>query len=248
MLPAIALVNALIAWFTEVGSSPASAALSGLLVGFASWALTRELAPDDEAAAFLALAIAWPLALFLGADAVLIVFVVLFLVRIVNRSTGLACRPFDTLSVFGLSTWASYSLGQPLLLPVAATAFALDAWLGEGHRFHYVAAAVCLGAFAWLGLDELSLNPAPVTDWLWFASIAVACGLVMMNTKTPVSACDVGPDRLNAARVNAGLGVGLLVGAQLLLSAGTQAWVSTPLYACFVAVPISAAATRLLAR
>ena len=248
MLPAIALVSAIIAGLTTFGGSPAGAAVSGLLVAFASWALTRELAPDDNAAAFLALAIAWPLALLLGADSVLLVFVALFLVRIVNRSTGLACRPFDTLSVLGLSIWASYSLEQSLLLLVAAIAFALDAGLREGHRLHYVAAALCVGAFAWPGFGSFSADVASTTDWLWFAAIAAACGLVMFANRSPVSVCDVYSERLQPARVNAGLGIGLLVAAQQLASVGDAAWLSTPLFACIVAVPISAAASHLLGR
>ena len=40
----------------------------------------------------------------------------------------------------------------------------------------------------------------------------------------------------------------LLVGAQQLASVGSSAWVTTPLFACLVAVPISAAATGLLRR
>ena len=246
LLPGIALINAVIAWLTDIGGSPAGAALSGLLVGFASWALTRELAPDDNAAALVAVVIAWPMALFLGADAVVVIFVTLFLTRIVNRSTGLAARPFDTLSIVGLSIWAAYSLDQALLLLVAALAFALDASLKDGHRLHYVASGVCVGAFAWPGFDTLVASVAPLTDWLWFAAIAAAGGLVMLNTKTPVSVCDVSPERLYVARVNAGLGIGLLIGVQQLISVGTSAWVSTPLFACLVAVPVSAAATRAL--
>lgn len=248
VLPALALVSAGIAWLTEIGDSPAGAAFSSLLVAFASWALTRELAPDDDAAAFLALAIAWPAALLLGADSVLLVFVALFLIRIVNRSTGLACRPFDTISVLGLSIFASYSLEQPLLLLVAAVAFGLDAWLRDGHRLHYAAAAVCAGAFAWFAFGRLSTNLAPAADWLWFAAIAAACGVVMFTTRSPESVCDVYSERLHAARVNAGLGIGLLVGAEQLASIGSSAWVSTPLFACLIAVPISAAATRLFGR
>ena len=248
ILPAIALVNAAVAWLTDIGGSPAGSALSGLLVGFASWALTRELAPDDDAAAFLALSIAWPTALLLGADAVLLVFVALFLVRIVNRSTGLAARPFDTLSVLGLSIWASYSLEQPWLLPVAALAFALDAGFKDGRRVHYLAAVMCLVAIAWPGFEQLTPRFAPGNDWLWFAAIVAACGLVMIGTRAPVAICDVGPERLQAARVNAGLAIGLLVGAQQLASVGAAAWVSTPLFACLVAVPISTAASRLLGR
>lgn len=245
VLPGIAVVNAAIAGLTDIGGDVSSAALGGVLVAFVAWALTRELAPDDNAAAFLALAIAWPLDLFLGAGSVLLAFTTLFLVRIVNRSTGLAARPFDTLSVLGLAIWTSYSLQLPFLLVVAALAFAADARFKDPQRLHYLAAAICLAAFAWPGFGSAA-PAAPAADWLLFATIAIAGGFVMATTDEAVSICDVRPERLDIARVRAGLGIGLLVGAQLLLTSGSSAWVSTPLFACLAAVPVSAGMHRLL--
>ena len=248
LLPGLAVVSAVLAWATNITVSPAAAALNALLVGFVSWALTRELAPDDNAAAFLALAIAWPVSLLLGPSSVLLAFATLFLVRIVNQSTGLTARPFDTVSVLGLSIWTAYSVNLPLLLVVAALAFVIDALLPNGTKLHIVAAAVCVVAIAWLGVDgAVSADPSSEA-WLGFAAITMACAFVIAKTKHPVSVCDVSPDRLQAARVNSGLGIGLLAGAQVLLTSGPAAWVSTPLFACLVAVPISAGMQRLLSQ
>ena len=61
-------------------------ALSALLIGFAAWALARELAPDHDVAAFVALALAWLHFGVTGTSDVLLLFVALFVARVANRS------------------------------------------------------------------------------------------------------------------------------------------------------------------
>ena len=95
-----------------IGGSPASAALNGALVAFAAWAFTRELAPDYNGAAFVALVLAWIANVALGTTSVLPVFVALLLVRLVNRSTGPRWRALDTLGVLGFSLWAAVNMQQ----------------------------------------------------------------------------------------------------------------------------------------
>ncbi|MDJ0758234.1 MAG: hypothetical protein QNJ19_02505 [Woeseiaceae bacterium] len=245
-MPMLVVASAALATADVIGLSPATAAINALLVSFVSWALTRELAPDDDAAAFLALFIAWPVSLFLGPSSVLLGFAVLFLVRIVNQSTGLTARPFDTVSVLGLSVFAAYSMDLPLLLIVAGLAFVIDAMLPNGTKLHYVAAGVCAGAFSWQGIDSVVSADQSFEAWVGFGAMAVAAALVMAKTKYPTSVCDVSPDRLVAVRVNAGLGIGLLAGAQFLLTAGASAWPTTPLFVCLAAVPVSFGIQRVL--
>ena len=55
-----------------------------------SW--MREFAPDNNPAAFVGVVLAYAALLLLGPGAYLLVFTTLFLVRIVNRTTGLAPR------------------------------------------------------------------------------------------------------------------------------------------------------------
>ena len=245
-LPVLVVASAALATADVIALSPASAAINALLIGFVSWALTRELAPDDDAAAFLALFIAWPVSLFLGPSSALLGFAVLFLVRIVNQSTGLTARPFDTFTVLALSVFTAYSMELPLLLIVAGLAFIADSLLPNGAKLHRFAAGFCAGAFALQGIGSLVSADQTLEAWIGFAAIAIACSLVMVKTRHPTSVCDVSPDKLVAVRVNAGLAIGLLAGAQFLLTAGVSAWAATPLFACLVAVPISFGMQRLL--
>lgn len=104
VLPIAGLLSAGLALFFDVGDGPLTAAFSGALAAFAAWALTRELAPDYNGAAFVALAFAWVANIAFGARQVLLLFVAMVLVRVINRSTGLPLRPIDTLGVLGFAS------------------------------------------------------------------------------------------------------------------------------------------------
>ncbi|MBT8078861.1 MAG: hypothetical protein KJO31_09780 [Gammaproteobacteria bacterium] len=247
LLPILALASAGMAAVLDLNGSMLSAAFGTLLTGFAAWALTRELAPDDDAAAFLALALSWPAHLFLGASSVLLPFVALFLVRIVNRSTGPMARPFDTVAILGFTIWAAISLGQHLILLLAAAAFSLNATLRDPQRNHLLAAAVCLAVFGWLvaGAFPLTFGYVGLQDWWIVLLLAGANILVLAQAGEPASVCDVFSERLDKKRVAAGLVLGFLVAFQALITEGRAAWLETPIWACLVAVPVSLLARRL---
>ena len=247
VLPVVGLLSAGLALVYPTDSGPLSAALSGALVAFAAWALTRELAPDDDRAAFVALAFAWIASVAFGASEVLLLFVALVLVRVVNRSTGLPLRPWDTLGVLGFCSWAAFNTEQPLILLIASLAFLLDATLEKPLRWHYFAAAACLPVFVWLlpvdtGLPGSDLS---VRDWSLIGASALGIILVVRTNPAPVSCCDTLPDRLDPMRVNAGLILGWLLGVQALLTHGRSAWLETPFWACMLALLLSLVARQV---
>lgn len=241
VLPLVMLLSAGLALIVDMGSSPMSVAFSGALAAFAAWALTRELAPDHNGAAFVALVLAWIANVAFGANLVLLLFVAVLLVRLVNRSTGLPWRPLDTLGVLGFCIWAAVSTQQPLILIVTSVAFTLDAKLKEPLRRHYFAAAACIPVFVWmlLGDTELIANDLAVLDWGLIGLFAGSIVLVATLSPEPVSYRDVSPDRLDRVRVNAGLIVGLSLAVQAVLTDGRSAWLETPIWACIVAVLFS---------
>ncbi len=246
ILPVAGLLSAGLASVHDTGVGPLSAALSGVLTALVAWALTRELAPDYNGAAFVALAFAWFMNVALGARLVLLLFVALLLARIVNRTTGLPSRPLDTLGIFGFCAWAAISTQQPLILLVMALAFALDATLAEPPRRHYLAAVACLPVFAWMpiGNTDLVADDLTVRDWSMIGAIALGVFLFVKMNPKPVSYCDTSPERLDRVRVNAGLIVGFLLAVQALLTDGRSAWLATPIWACMIAVLLSFVARR----
>ena len=76
-------------------------------------------------------------------------------------------------------------------------------------------------------------------DWVLIAASAGAIILVTAASPEPVSYCDTSPDRLDRARVNAGLVMGWLAAVQALLTDGSAAWLETPIWACMIAVLVS---------
>lgn len=244
VLPLLMLLNAGLASIHDIGTSPLSAAFSGALVAFAAWALTRELAPDYNGAAFIALALAWIANIALGTTSVLLIFVALLLVRLVNRSTGPRWRALDTLGVLGFSIWAAVNTQQPLILVIAAGAFILDATLSDPLRRHYFAAAVCIAAFIWILLSDVRLLASDLTagDWVLVGVFAGGVILTAAASPKPVSYCDTSPDRLDRVRVNAGLITGWLFAVQALVTNGRSAWLETPIWVCLFAVLFAFAA------
>lgn len=244
VLPLLMLLNAGLASIHEIGTSPLSAAFSGALVAFAAWALTRELAPDYNGAAFIALVLAWIANIALGTTSVLLVFVALLLVRLVNRSTGPRWRVLDTLGVLGFSIWAAANTQQPLILVIGAGAFILDATLSDPLRRHYFAAAVCIAAFIWMLLGDVRLLASDLTagDWVLVGVFAGGVILTAAASPKPVSYCDTSPDRLDRVRVNAGLITGWLFAVQTLVTNGRSAWLETPIWVCLFAVLFAFAA------
>lgn len=241
ILPLLMLLSAGLASVYDTGTSPMTAALSGALSAFAAWALTRELAPDYNGAAFVALVLAWMANAGFGATQVLLLFVALLLVRLVNRSTGPQWRPLDTLGVLGFCVWAAVSMQQPLILLVASAAFTFDATLRQPLRWHFFAAAACIAAFIWMVLGDVPLVAGGLTAWDWWLIGVSAGGIAFIAAKSPepVSYCDTAPDRLDRVRVSAGLFVGWLAGVQALLTNGHSAWLDTPIWTCMFAVLLS---------
>jgi len=218
ILPLAGAVASILAGVRGVGIFDALVAgIIGVAVALGSWALARELAPDDNLAAFLSLAFAYATLLVVGPPSLLLLFTELFLVRVVNRSTGLPARLGDSIAVTGLSFWTMHATRSPLLAVVAALAFAFDAGLPRALHRQWFFAMLCLaGAALWTfavgnGLDELTLlNPGAS---YWPAGVTVVYGIAYFRSRDVTSVGDVGDERLSVARVRAGMAIGLLVPA-----------------------------------
>jgi hypothetical protein len=207
------------AWtlWTRADADLVAAALSGLgfaAAAFATWALGRELLPDDQAAAFFAMALGLLACLFVPAPGLLIVFATMSLARIVNRSTGLAARVGDSVMVTGLTVWTMYTTTSPWLGALGALAFLLDATLSRPLRRQLLFALLCLAATIGYvvsrGAASLAIS-APDTPVGWLAVPAlVVFSLHAMSIREVSSNGDVGAQPLAPPRVMAGMAIGAL--------------------------------------
>jgi len=219
MLPAAAILGVLAAWY---GGGDMTRMLQQALVFplilFGSWALARELDPDDNPAAFISLACAMVVALTVNSPGILIVFVTLGLVRIVNRSTGLAARRLDSAALMLLSIAVIYLTESPLYGLVAALAFMLDGSLKDPLRQQWIYGFICLGGTVVYMVDhDISLGhlqaPDALFEWLTVLFLLIFA-LDTALTRSVRAVGDVGGRPLDVNRVRGGMAVGLCAALQ----------------------------------
>lgn len=190
-------------------AASAAGALNGFLVVFACWALGRELAPDDNAAAFLGAGLAFMSLWWWPSPSLLLLFTGLALSRIVNRSTGLTARASDSVIVSALVIWTMISLQTPLVGLVGALAFVLDARLAAPNRRQWLFAIACLAAAAvqvWLGVNPGSwarIDPTP--QFVVTAATLLTFAILSLTLRTVSSVGDVGGQALHPSRVRSGM-------------------------------------------
>lgn len=213
---AVALVAGFI-WSLAVGHGWQAVLINSVIFAlavFGSWALGRELLPDDHAAAYVSMVLAFLACLAYGSPGVLALYTTLGLVRIVNRSSGLKARKLDSVLVILLVIWTVYSCQSPWFAAVAGLAFLLDATLKDPLRRQLLFALLSFGTMvvyivdhdvAWLDLHA----PHTLLQWLAIA----ACLLFALNLallKKVHSRAEASGKRLSPDRVKAGIVVALM--------------------------------------
>lgn len=212
-------------------------ALTTAVAAFATWAMGRELNPDQQGAAFVALVLGVIIVLIIGPDqggaALLVLFATLGLVRQVNRTTGLKARLSDSLVVFALTLWVVYGTQNPLFALVAGLSFSLDGTLDRPLRRQWLFALLSFGATVVYMVDHDlagAVYSAPRTLPQWLAAMAaVVFALNMVLLKNVNSKCDVNHKALKPARVRGGMAVALLAVALGLPEVQEVALVATAL-------------------
>ena len=105
------------------------AVIRGAFTAFGGWALAREIAPDDNPAAFVSMALAFLVVLLYPDSSVLPLLTAIMVARIVNRSVGIPARWIDYLAVILLAGWAAYGAKHAGPAIVTAIGLGLDAIL-----------------------------------------------------------------------------------------------------------------------
>lgn len=196
------------------------AQLTGVV--FLTWALGREVDPDANPVAFLAITPAVVLAVLVGTPNFSLLFLALLLLRVVNRSIGLPAKPTDSLLVLLLASWLAWP-GAWYVLMCAAIAFLLDSFLVNPlprHRWFGLVSAV--GA-----LCSQSSILRFSQSWPGIVTGAVAVGaigliLLLLFTPSPRSVGDLFAVPVNWKRLQAARIVAFLLSLLAVLSQGLQ--------------------------
>ncbi len=193
-------------------------ALYFVLAVYGSWALARDLDPDDTPAAFVSVTIALLAMLLVDSAGLLILYVTLGLVRIVNRSSGLVARKSDSFIVMALSIWVMYATQSPLFGLVAALAFIMDGSLKDPLRHQWIFGLVCFGGMVVYMVDHdfsLASMRIPATLFEWFSVLFILIfALDTLLLKRVRTRGDVTGLRLDVGRVRGGMTVGFLAALQ----------------------------------
>ena len=228
LLPLVAVLGAALAWIE--GLAPLALLPRGIglaLIVFLAWALGRELDPDDPSAAFISLALGLLVGLAHPDAGLLTALTTLGLIRMVNRSTGLAPKVSDSVVLLLLSIWVIYRTGSPYFGAVAALAFVLDGSLRNPLRHQWLYALLCLGATVVYMVDH-DVDPravaAPGSLFEWLSVLALLMfAIYLLLTRSVRARADVGGQPLDLARVRGGMAVGLLAALQSLGKLGEVA-------------------------
>lgn len=219
LVPLAAVLGAMVHLLDGAGIGQAlQAALWFAGAAFGSWALARELYPDDNPTAFISMAAGLLVALAVESTGLLVVFVTLGLVRIVNRTTGLPARKSDSGILMVLAIVVIYTTESPLFGLVAGLAFIMDGALKGPLRHQWLFGLVCVAATVVyvvdhdVGLGQLSA-PDSLFQWLGLLALLVF-GLNTLLQKKIHARGDANRVRLDVNRVRGGMAVGLLAGLQ----------------------------------
>jgi hypothetical protein len=188
----------------------------------------------------------------IGPGSILVLFTTMLLLRIVNRSTGLAARVTDSAAVTVLVLLTVHFTQNPVLAAIAALAFALDALLSTPLRRQWVFVGLCLGGTV---LWQLTLGSAMQPRWrldtglgLLLATITAVYLATLLRTRVMRACGDVTTEPLSATRVRTGMLICLLVAAQGVVATQTGLAATAVLWASMAGVALTGVVARVRER
>jgi hypothetical protein len=224
---------------------------SGVTAGFSvflTWALSREIDPDHQLSAFVGLGLVLPGLWFLGSPNLLVIFSLLILARIINRSTGQPAKFLDSLLILGLGTLLSFS-GYPVYGILIAVALFLDSRLPNPNRRHLYFSVLMAGitlilAFSSeLGFPNISIAG---NELVLLSIIGVLYLPLIISSRKSESMCDFTNEYITPVRIQTAQVFLFLSGMIVWLLQGTSGLVSTfPLWCAIVGVSLYYLTTEL---
>lgn len=211
--------------------------VQGGLAVFLAWALCRELDPDHDLSAFVAVALALGGLFLWGLPRLAVLFWLVLILRVVNRTTGLPAGILDSLAALGLSLWLSL-WGNWGYGVITVLAFLLDSQLPIRAPRQLV--------FAILGVVGTAITAILGGDLKWNGAPSVGAGLialgvsasflpVMWESRSITSVGDRTGKTLEPLRVQAAEAFAFLVGVETALLGGMPALRSLmPLWAAIL--------------
>lgn len=181
-------------------------AISAGLTIFFVWAFAREIDPQEQLSAFVAVLLTLIMLFIVDADYnLLALFFLMSVARVVNRSVGLPLKLNDSVLVLIFAGFVAYLSGWIFAL-IAAVAFLLDSFLPESdskHRLFAGLAFLMMIVFMLIQQDAFTLMMPTQT----FLIGIVLAGLIFMpliwSSRQVTAVCDMRGQTLSPIRVQA---------------------------------------------
>lgn len=206
---------------------------------FLAWALSRELDPDNQLSAFVSSGLTIISLLFASAPSLLALFWCLWILRILNQSTGLPATVLDAAIALGLGSWLAYQSNWTYSV-MTTLVFLLDGLLKpQNHKqLAFAGTSVIVGTAIAFGLQVPfgAIDPSGASAIPWLA-ITIVFIPVIFASRQVAATCDYTGDRLNPMRLQAAQAVALLTAVVVTLFAGIEGALSLlPLWMAFLGV------------
>jgi len=225
--------------------------ISAGLLPFLTWALGRELDPDHGLSAFVGAGLILVAFLLPDMPSLLVIFWLLSVLRIVNRSVGLPAKPWDSLGVLGLGAWLTWQ-GYWMIGLMTAAAFLLDGLLSPPLRHHLLVSGLSFVTTVALAVfyGNMPMDAGPTMPVV-LASVVVS-GLflvVIFTTREIESVGDATGALLNPRRVRAAQVLALLSALLFAWCDGASGMIAVlPLWVTMGGVSLYRLGILLLAR
>jgi hypothetical protein len=255
-IAALALVVAIAGTIVQLLSGVAllESILWGIGAGFLpflTWALGRELDPDHDLSAFVGAGLVLIAFLLPDMPSLLVIFWLLLVLRLVNRTVGLPAKPLDSLAVLGLGAWLTWQ-GYWMIGLMTAAAFLLDGLLSPPLRTHLFLSGLALIATVVLSIFHggMAMESGPTMPFAISSLVMAGLFLVVIATSREMKAVgDATGTPLNPRRVQAAQILALLTALIFVWWAGASGVVAVlPLWAAMIGVGLYRLAILFLAR
>ena len=224
------------------GGDFGTAVMAGIQAGASAllaWVLAREIDPDNDYSAFVALSIA-TLGAFIAAPNIWALGGAVVLIRIINHIVGYPAKITDSIIAIAIGMATMLVTGAWIFGVVVAVAFMLDALLPKAPNFQWgmVLAMLVLMLPTWNYLNVQLTNPPQ--NWL-VVVLGISALFVghILTTRHFTTKCDATQAPVVPIRIRAGMG--FFVGMALLFAlvyGDSGVYALMPLWSAFVGVMI----------
>ncbi|WP_157196647.1 hypothetical protein [Methanococcoides burtonii] len=171
---------------------------------FLLWAISREIDPDHEVAAFIPVIFSLPHVIIFGLHPLFHLLWFLLVLRLVNRSTGVKAGVLDSIAILTIGAFLTYQVSWVFGM-ISSLGFFLDGRLSSPYRVHRIPALLLL---LYSGLTLINENIDGIMDVSLLKIVAfmlmILLAFPLVNSKTPViSIGDRTGKRLDGQRVKA---------------------------------------------